>query len=442
MATSVKFLKGLASAYASLSNKNADTFYYTTDDNQLYLGTIRLSNTDEIVAAVERIAKNEEAIVGINAALTKIQGDESVDGSIKKAVADAKTEINAKIGDLETLNTTNKASLVEAINEVLTAVGAGGTAAAVTMTTNTTSEYAASYTLKQGENTIGTINVPKDMVVKGGRVEVNPEGQEAGTYIVLELSDDAGTELFVNVGTLVDIYTAEENATQVQIAIDSDTREISATIVAGSINDAALAQDAVTTAKIADGNVTKAKLSTELQAALNKAESAIQLIASGSENGTIAVDGIDVPVTGLGSAAFTESSSYDAAGSAATVEANANAKINAVEENLGGRITALENAVGGEGSVATQIEDAKTEAINTAKAYTDDSIAGLDANVTSAAVEAGKGIQVQVIEVDGKVDQVVVSGNYDSAYDAKGAANTAEANAKAYVDESLSWGTM
>ena len=173
---SVKFLKGLASAYASLTNKNADTFYYTTDDSQLYLGTIKLSNTNEIVAAVERVAKNETDIVTINTTLTKIQGDASVEGSIKKAVADAKAELEGKIGNLEALNTTNKATLVEAINEVLTAVGAGGTAAAVTMTTNDTEDYAASYTLKQGNNTIGTINVPKDMVVKSGTVEVNPEG--------------------------------------------------------------------------------------------------------------------------------------------------------------------------------------------------------------------------------------------------------------------------
>lgn len=439
---SVKFLKGLASAYASLTNKNADTFYYTTDDSQLYLGTIRLSNTNEIVAAVERIAKNETDIVTINTTLTKIQGDASVEGSIKKAVADAKAELEGKIGNLEALNTTNKATLVEAINEVLTAVGAGGTAAAVTMTTNDTEDYAASYTLKQGSNTIGTINVPKDMVVKSGTVEVNPEGKEEGTYIVLTLANAAEDKIYVNVGTLVDIYKAEETAAQVQIAIDADTREISATIVAGSITDTELAQNAVTTAKIADGNVTKAKLSTEVQASLNKADNAIQVIAEGSVNGTIAVDGVDVAVTGLKSAAYAEATAFDAAGSAAAVESAANEKINNVEETLGNRITTLENAIGGEGTVASQIEDAKAAAIETANQYTDDKIAALDADKTSAVVEAGKGIQVQVVEVDGLITTVNVTGNYDNSYDAKGAAATAEANAKAYADEAMTWGTM
>lgn len=439
---SVKFLKGLASAYASLTNKNADTFYYTTDDSQLYLGSIKLSNTNEIVAAVERIAQNEADIVTINTTLTKIQGDASVEGSIKKAVADAKAELEGKIGNLEALNTTNKATLVEAINEVLTAVGAGGTAAAVTMTTNDTEDYAASYTLKQGNNTIGTINVPKDMVVKSGTVEVNPEGKEEGTYIVLTLANATEDKIYVNVGTLVDIYRAEETAAQVQIAIDADTREISATIVAGSITDTELAQNAVTTAKIADGNVTKAKLSTEVQASLNKADNAIQVIAEGSANGTIAVDGVDVAVTGLKSAAYAETTAFDAAGSAAAVESAANEKINNVEETLGNRITTLENAIGGEGTVASQIEDAKAAAIETANQYTDDKIAALDADKTSAVVEAGKGIQVQVVEVDGLITTVNVTGNYDNSYDAKGAAATAEANAKAYADEAMTWGTM
>ena len=79
-------------------------------------------------------------------------------------------------------------------------------------------------------------------------------------------------------------------------------------------------------------------------------------------------------------------------------------------------ITALQQAVGEGGSVDAQI-DAK--------------IAELDADVTSAAVEEGKGVQVEVKEVDGKITEVIVTGNYDNAYDAKGAAAAAQAAAEA-----------
>ena len=349
----VMFLQGTAAQYTA-ATKNQNTFYYTTDDKQFYLGEVKLSNAGEIVAAVERITKNENDIQTINNTLTTIQGDENVDGSIKKAVKEAKDALEAKIGNLENLNTTAKGNLVSAINEVLVAVGAGGTAAAVTMdTTTTTAGMAKSYTLKQGNNTIGTIDIPKDMVVRSGEVVVNPEGQTEGTYIVLTLANATEDKIYVNVGTLVDIYEAKANATQIQLAIDSSTREISATVVAGSITSTELADAAVVTAKIADGNVTKAKLSTEVQATLDKADSALQKenITTGTANGTISVKGEDVEVKGLGSAAYTDSGAYDAAGSAKAVQDD----LTAYKGTNDARVDALEAAVGEGGSVATQI---------------------------------------------------------------------------------------
>ena len=133
-----------------------------------------------------------------------------------------------------------------------------------------------SYTVKQGTRTVGVIDIPKDMVVKSGVVEVNPKGQAAGTYIVLTLANATEDKIYINVASLVDIYTAEQKATQVQLTINPTTREISAVIVAGSIGTAELADGAITTVKIANGVVTKAKLATAVQASLDKADSALQ----------------------------------------------------------------------------------------------------------------------------------------------------------------------
>lgn len=58
-------------------------------------------------------------------------------------------------------------------------------------------------------------------------------------------------------------------------------------------------------------------------------------IATGSANGAISVKGADVAVKGLGSAAFTESSAYDAAGAAGAVDGKLTAEVN--------RATAKEN---------------------------------------------------------------------------------------------------
>lgn len=172
--------------------------------------------------------------------------------------------LEGNVGSVNGLNTTSK-NVVGAINEVLVAVGTGGTAAAVTVEKSTDG---LTYTIKQGKVKVGTIDIPKDMVVTAGEVVSNPEGQAEGTYIKLTLAN-VTDPLYINVGTLVDIYKAQANAAQIQVTIDSATREISATIVAGSITATELADNAVITAKIANANVTKDKLSTEVQTTLD-----------------------------------------------------------------------------------------------------------------------------------------------------------------------------
>lgn len=55
------------------------------------------------------------------------------------------------------------------------------------------------------------------------------------------------------------------------------------------------------------------------------ADGAVQEVASGTANGTIAVDGTDVAVTGLGGAAYKAEDYYEVAGAGATAEENAKA---------------------------------------------------------------------------------------------------------------------
>lgn len=237
----------------------------------------------------------------LKAAVGTIPEGSTVIGLVNAAQADADA-LELDMGDVDGLSTENK-TVVGAINEVLAAVGTGGTAAVVTITTDTTTEGALkSYTVKQGTTTVGVIDIPKDMVVQSGEVVTNPAGQPEGTYIKLVLANATNDEIFVNVGSLVDIYKAQASATQVQLAIDSSTREISASIVAGSVTATELATNAVTTDKIADANVTKAKLSSAVQASLDKADaSATQAAMTAVEGRLDAID--DKLGTGEGSVA-------------------------------------------------------------------------------------------------------------------------------------------
>ena len=208
----------------------------------------------------------------------KVAADDAATlASAKDAIKEAKESVEGKIGTLDNLTMTNKTDLVVALNEVAVSVEAGGTGSVVKISTETTTEgYAKSYTFTQGSTKIGVIDIPKDMVVSNGTVEKDPNDQPPGTYLVLTLANATNDKVYINVGTLVDIYTAKAEATQIQLTIDSATREISANIVAGSITATELATDAIITAKIADGNVTKSKLSTEVQTSLGKADTAIQ----------------------------------------------------------------------------------------------------------------------------------------------------------------------
>lgn len=266
---------------SKIQNATAGDVVIANADGTVADGGVKLADlaksadvTKEIGTAKDTL---QEQITLNKNVLDKLDGAVTVDGSVKKQIKDASDALDAKIGTLEDLTTTNKGNIVEALEEVKSAVGNAQTAGEVTVdTTTTTAGMAKSYTIKQGTKTVATIDIPKDMVVKSGAVEKDPKGQPAGTYLVLTLANATEDKVYVNVGTLVDIYTAKASATQVQIAIDSATREISATIVAGSVTATELADAAVVTAKIADGNVTKAKLSKEVQTSLEKADTALQ----------------------------------------------------------------------------------------------------------------------------------------------------------------------
>lgn len=219
-------------------------------------------------ALTARVAANEASIATLNGTGA---------GSVVKAVSDAKDEVEGHIGTLASLKTSAKADLVSAVNEVKGLADGAKAAGVITVETEaTTNGMAKSYTIKQNGKTITTIDIPKDMVVSSGEVVVNPKGQEEGTYLVLTLANATNDKVYVNVGKLVDIYKAKVNATQIQITIDSATREISAVVVAGSIGTTELADGAIVTAKIKDGNVTKAKLEASVQTSLGKADTALQ----------------------------------------------------------------------------------------------------------------------------------------------------------------------
>lgn len=75
-------------------------------------------------------------------------------------------------------------------------------------------------------------------------------------------------------------------------------------------------------AEVKDNSINKDKLDEDVLSELNRIDSAVQEVAEGIKNGTISVDGTDVLIHGLQSAAYADISSFDAAGAAAAVVGN------------------------------------------------------------------------------------------------------------------------
>lgn len=223
------------------------------------------------------IKANADAIDAIEAdylkAADKTELSKAISDEADRAKAAEKANADA-IGALDSLKTTAKNNAVAAINEVKDALDAAETSHKVDLTVaaEPTEGMLKTYVLSQGENELGKIDIPKDLVVTSGSIVENPDKDHQGTYIKLVIANQEAP-LYINVKDLVDIYTAAAGATQVQLAVNGN--EISATLVAGGVGTAELADAAVTTAKIADGNVTRAKISAEFEQQIAKLESAV-----------------------------------------------------------------------------------------------------------------------------------------------------------------------
>lgn len=136
------------------------------------------------------------------------------------------------------------------------AASAVATASKIELKESTNSSYAKVYTIKQGGSQVGTINIPKDLVVSEGSVVTNPTGQPAGTYIKLIIANQTNP-LYINVASLIEYVTSGSAAgDMVYVTVDPDTHKVTATIT--------------------NGTITKEKLDSKVQNSLGLADSAVQ----------------------------------------------------------------------------------------------------------------------------------------------------------------------
>lgn len=496
----------------ALESAEVNTLYINTTDGsvKIYNGTSLTTVVDGYVTAItengsatDRVSskavvdyvntKIQDLDVGQLSAqvatnkndIATLKGDASTTGSVAKAVADAKEELTAEIDKKATKSTTlegygitnayTKTQVDTAIStaksEVVNDLTAGngititGTKANKTIAAKVdpaegnaltvgeaglkvtipaaaeysitkaadSGNYAAVYHLtKDGTEVGAAINIPKDMVVKSGSVVTNPAGQAKGTYIELVLANATNDKIYIPVDQLIEYVTSgSAESDPIVVAVSADHK---------------------VTATITDGSITKAKLATAVQTSLGKADSAVQTIVSGTTNGTIRVDGTEVSVAGLGSAAYTNSAAYIPATKLGeigekTIKGYVDDKVSG--QDFSSFVKGTEVTTGtANGTIAVKGKNVAVKGLDTA-AYAKASAfatAAQGAKADTAVQSVVTGTANGTILVDNVAVAVHGLGSAaytdSSAYDTAGAATQALADANKYTNDALTWGTL
>lgn len=412
--------QNIASNYSSISAISDEIYTAETGIKA------RLTTAEAAINALGSLGDGEQGLADALAKKLNVSAFNAYSSETSETLASLRTDVDA--------NETAIASNTAEIDGVKTSITNLTSSSAVTVSSaDGTNGVLKVYTITQGDQTVGTINIPKDLVVTSGSVV-------KGTWTNATFTEDVngtGTALKLVIANQVDpvyINTLDLVKDHTGSTVDGITVTISDTNVIS--------------VSVADGSITEAKLHADVQAKLAKAVTAIQTtdmnaaissaiadldssataqsgnyinsitmvdgkitaigqealpsytLSSGSANGTVSFNGTDVAVTGLKSAAYAETSAFDAAGAASavlgtdadgaskatvygakafaagvqtTVTGTADDASTALTLNgLSKRIAALDS---GDNSVANQVAAASASALEAANSYTDEALA-------------------------------------------------------------------
>ena len=381
MAFNVKFLKGTAAGFATI-NPDANTFYYTTDaegKNDLYLGSLKLSNDADLQAAIARVAQNETDIDAIELQLSKLVGTgaDSIQTMITTAVDAAKVELRKEIKANE--------DAIKAIND------------------ETTGILAQAKTYADGKD--AAIAAAKKA---GDDAQADVDALELTVDALAKTVADNETDIEAKVKAISDDYLTSTDKTALENAIQGHKDAVDAKV------NTLVGDDAGKSAR----TIANEELAAQLLSGKADADfKTLQDLAAWLEDHPEDVATINTNIQNLQRLVGTlptDATATDIVGYIAEAVKAEKDRAELAEKGLDDRLKVVEGAVGEGGSVATQISNA---------------IAELDAVEKSADVDTGKGLQVEVTEVDGKITKVALTGDFSETYDAKGAASAAQAAA-------------
>lgn len=297
----VKFYTGTAAAYAGLATKDENTLYFITDARTIYKGETPFGGGAYKVVT-DFPATGETGTIYINTTTGEVKYWNGTDYTqVVKPYATTLHETGATDDALVT-----EKAVVDYIASRLSDLDVGKLETRVDDLETAIDDV---YTKTETDSAITTA-IGKANHLKREIVQILPDAADANEQTIYMVSIADGTtnqkyeEFMLINGEFEKIGDSAVDLTNYPTTTDVDKK------IADNLKDAK---------DYADGLASN--YATAAQGA--KADSAVQKVKEGTANGTITVDGTDVNVHGLGSAAYTESTAYDAAGAATTAEANA-----------------------------------------------------------------------------------------------------------------------
>lgn len=261
------------------------------------------------------------------------------------AVSDVPNITTAKVTDFATATDARIDTKINAIDATVNATagqfitGITQTDGKITAVTSAAIPAAPEYTIVAG-STAGTITLEKDGEPVVGATDIKVNGWDAlvtevGKKYVKPEDGIPATDLAAAVRTNL---TAASTALQ---EADITTGSVNGTI---AVNGNNVSVHGLGTAAYTNANA----YATAAQGTL--AESAVQSVTTGTTQGAINVDGTPVAVNGLGNAAYVNTNAFDAAGTASAIGSAINATVSAMNTRLGSAesdIDELQSQIGG-----------------------------------------------------------------------------------------------
>lgn len=297
--TDTQYKIAISGRTVQLFKRNKDGAFEATPDSTFNLpdetvhtlvegttnGTVKYDGTDVKVhglgsAAYEdstfldtKIAEAKKAGTDAQTAVNTLSGkvgtvpeNQTVIGLIadaKKAGTDAQTAVGAldtRVGAIPAGSAAT--TVVGYVDEKIKAIPAQ-TDYSLSIANPASTTYAQVYEFKQLDKTIGTINIPKDMVVQSGTVETKAEAGawgEAGTYLHLVLANADNSSIYINVGDLIEYVTSGSKVgDQIVVSVSAD-HKVTATLTEGSVTLTQLHADVQTAIGKAHTHTNKAEL--------------------------------------------------------------------------------------------------------------------------------------------------------------------------------------